>query len=138
MRHVVAVSVGVALSFLAIPLSGYFLYQLLESSPQSAVLARYLINPLVALLVGLFVGALSKSRAGTLAALSLGPWAFSFAWVGRRNQAHLMTLIILGFLYLLLGVAAGIVTFRIRTRDSGFLPGSRLTLPAQMVDATPA
>ncbi len=119
MRQVMAVALGVVLSFVAVPVSGYFLYRLSDSlSNQGPVLARYLINPVVALLVGACVGALAKSRAGTLAALSLAPWAFALPWVGRHDQAHLVTLIILGFLYLLLGMAAGIATFRIRTRTT--------------------
>lgn len=119
MRQILAVALGIVLSFAAVPVSGYLLYRFSDSLPnQGPVLARYIINPVVALLVGACVGSLAKSRAGTLAVLSLVPWALTLTWFGRHDQAHLTTLIILGFLYLLAGMSAGMAIFRIRTRTT--------------------
>jgi hypothetical protein len=69
------------------------------------------------------VGALAKSRAGVLAALSLAPWALGFLFAQRQSTSHSLILALLSVLYLLIGMAVATGTFRIRMRNtpSGFV-----------------
>jgi hypothetical protein len=118
-RQTLAVAVGVVLSFLAAAAGGYFLYRFSGSlGHQLPMLARYVLNPVIALLVGACVGALAKSRAGVLAALGLVPWALGFLFAQRQDTLHSLVLALLGLLYLLIGAAAATTTFRMRTRSA--------------------
>jgi chromate transport protein ChrA len=82
------------------------------------MLARYVLNPVIALLVGTCVGALAKSRAGVLAVLGLVPWALGFLFAQRQDTSHFLVLGLFGLLYLLIGAAAARTTFRMRTRSA--------------------
>jgi hypothetical protein len=116
-RQILAVAVGVVLSFLTAAAGGYFLYRFSDSfGNQAPMLARYILNPVIALLVGACVGALAKSHPGVLAALSLAPWALGFLFAQRQNALHSLILVLLGLLYLFIGAAAATATFRMRTR----------------------
>ena len=118
-RQILAVALGVVVSFLAAAGAGYFLYRLWDSEGhQAPLLARYILNPLIALLVGVCVGALAKSWAGVLAALSLAPWALGFLFAQRQDASHSLVLALLGLLYLLIGMAVATGTFRMRTRNA--------------------
>lgn len=106
-RQILAVAVGVVLSMLAAAAGGYFLYRFSGSlGHQAPMLARYILNPVIALLVGTCVGALAKSRAGVLAALGLAPWALGFLFAQRQDALHSIILVLLGLLYVLIGAAA--------------------------------
>ena len=123
-RQILVVFLGVVVSFLATAGCGYFLYRLSDSlGHQGPLLARYILNPAIALLVGVCVGALAKSRAGVLAALSLAPWALGFLFAQRQSTSHSLILALLSVLYLLIGMAVATGTFRIRMRNtpSGFV-----------------
>jgi hypothetical protein len=114
-RQILAIIVGIAVSFLAAAASGYFLYQLAgHGSRGLPSLARYAFQPAIALIVGAFVGALAKYRPGTLAALSLVPGELVFIFFQRQDARHLLVLLLLGILYLLIGVTSAIGVFRIR------------------------
>jgi hypothetical protein len=118
-RQTIAVIVGVVLSFLASAAGGYFLYQLSDRWPnQVGALARYVFDPVIALIVGTCVGALVKSRPGSLAALSLAPWALAFLFFRRQNTSRQVVMMSLVFLSLCIGVAAAGVTFRVRARSA--------------------
>jgi len=118
-RQLLALTLGVVLSLITIPVSGYLAYRLSGSLPnQLPLLPRYIINPVIALLVGACVGALAKSYAGALSAVSLAPWAFAFPMAARKDSAHLMIFVSLSLLYLLLGAVAATATFRMRTRSA--------------------
>lgn len=116
MRQVFAVGLGIILSFAATPVVGYVIYRISNFSNQGPVLVRYVFDPVIALFVGACVGAVAKSRAGTLAVMSLAPWALALPWIGRGDRAHLMTLIFLAVICLALGMAASIGIFRTLTR----------------------
>jgi hypothetical protein len=137
-RQIVAVALGVVLSYLAAAAGGYLLYRLshLGWSHQLPPLARYFFNPLIALLVGALVGVVAKSRPGAVAVLSLVPGEFGFLLFRRQDVAHLLILVGLGLLYLLIGAAAATVTFRLRNRSAPSNPsatssdsGEQPTLP---------
>jgi hypothetical protein len=118
-RQILAVALGVVVSFLAAAGGGYFLYQLSDSlGHQAPLLARYILNPVIALLVGVCVGALAKSSAGVLAALSLTPWALGFLFAQRQDASHSLVLALLSLLYLLIGMVVATGTFRMRTRNA--------------------
>ena len=118
-RQILAVGVGIILSFLATAAGGYFLYRFSGSFGQQApMLARYVLNPVIALLVGACAGALSKSRAGIVAALGLAPWALGFLFAHRQDALHFLVLALLSLLYLLIGAAAATATFRMRSRGT--------------------
>jgi hypothetical protein len=117
-RQILAVAVGVVISFLATAVGGYFLYRF--SGPlglQAPTLARYVLNPIIALLAGGCVGALAKSQAAVLAALSLAPWALGFLFAQRQDALHSLALMFLGVLYLLIGAVASTATFGMRMRS---------------------
>jgi hypothetical protein len=82
------------------------------------MLARYILNPVIALLVGACVGALAKSGAGVLASLSLAPWALGFLFFQRQDALHFGVVALLSLLYLLIGTGVAIGTFRMRTRNA--------------------
>jgi len=118
-RQILTVILGVVLSYLASAASGFFLYQLSDPLRQQApLLARYILNPVIALLVGVCVGALAKSWAGILAALSLAPWALGFLFAQRQDASHFLVLALLGLLYLLIGMGGATGTFRMRGRNA--------------------
>jgi hypothetical protein len=118
-RQILAVALGVVLSYLAAAGGGYFLYRASDSlGHQAPMLARYILNPIIALLVGVCVGALAKSWAGVLAALSLAPWGLGFLFAQRQDASHFLILALLGLLYLLIGMAVADGTFRLRTRNA--------------------
>jgi hypothetical protein len=119
LRKILIVALGVFLSFLAIPMGGYLLYRLSTVIPQEATLgqlARYVFDPVIAIIVGACVGALAKSRPGLLVALSLLPWALMPLFSRRLNAQQETILFFSSFLSVCLGVAAAIFMFRVRTR----------------------
>ncbi len=126
-RQILAITMGFILSYLAAAASGYFLYRLSDRWPhEGPMLARYVFDPGIALLVGACVGALAKSRPGTLAALSLVPGQFAPLLARRQDAVHFLILVLLSILYLLIGAAAANVTFRSRRRSTQGAPaGSR-------------
>jgi hypothetical protein len=114
-----AVALGDVLSFLAAAGGGYLLYRLSDSLGHLApMLARYILNPVITLLVGACVGALAKSWAGVLAALSLAPWALGFLFAQRQDASHSFVLALLGLFYLLIGMAVAAGTSRMHTRNA--------------------
>lgn len=119
-RQMLTIVLGVVLSFISIPVSGYLVYKLSDtlSFHLLPLLTRYILDPVIALLVGACVGALAKSHAGVLSALSLAPWAFLLPWAGRKDSAHLMMFVLLSFLYLFFGMVAATATFRMRARSA--------------------
>jgi hypothetical protein len=117
-RQILAVTSGIVLSYLGAALAGYFLYRLSNLSVhQTPALARYVFNPAIALMVGLCVGALARSRAGMLSAFSLAPWVFSLLLARRQDSAHFLILLLLVILYLALGMASADVIFRARRTE---------------------
>jgi hypothetical protein len=116
-RQIAAVIAGIVFSYLAGAACGYFLYRVSGQWPHAVpVLARYVLNPVIALLAGALVGALAKYRPALLAALSLVRFEFTPLLDRRLNGAHLMLMIILAGLSLLLGAVAANTIFRIRER----------------------
>jgi len=116
-RQILAVAVGVLLSYLGAALGGYLLY---ESSNRLSLpvseMARFFLSPCIAILVGACVGGLCESRPAILAALSLAPWALGVLFAQRQSAPHFLILISVVAMSLLLGIGAALLTFRSRTR----------------------
>ncbi len=122
-RQIATVIAGIVFSYLAGAACGYFLYRVSGQWPHAVpVLARYVLNPVIALLTGALVGALAKYRPALLAALSLVRFEFIPLLDRRLTGAHLMLMIILAVLSLLLGAVAANSTFRIRARSAQTVP----------------
>jgi hypothetical protein len=118
-RQILAVMVGIALSFLASAVGGYLLYRLPETSGhQLGMLVRYVLNPVIAVVVGTCVGVLAKSLPGTLGALSLMPWALGFVFYRRQSLEHGSLIVLLGILDVVVGIVAAKIAFRMRTGAS--------------------
>jgi hypothetical protein len=116
-RQIAAVIVGIVFSYLAGAACGYFLYRISGQWPHAVpVLARYVLNPVIALLTGALVGALAKYRPALLAALSLVRFEFIPLLDRRPDGAHLLFMAFLAVISLLLGGAAAKATFRMRGR----------------------
>ena len=118
LRQVLAVVGGIVVSYIAMAVAGYMLYQLSGHAPplSGPVLARYLGNPCIALLAGATVGMLARSRPVVLAALSLAPWVSSMLLFRRQSASNTMFLLLLGLLYVLVGMGAAAATFRLHPR----------------------
>ena len=115
-RQILAVTVGIAFNFLAVAAAGYFLYHLSGwSESQKGALARYALFPLLAIVTGACVGALAKSRPGTLAALSSAPRAIAIIFARRQSATHALILLLSILVCLLLGATAAKTVFRMRT-----------------------
>jgi hypothetical protein len=127
-RQVLAVAVGIVLSFLAVPAGGYLVYQISHSVPNEGSLGRvirHILQPALALLVGACVGALAKSRPSLVAAFSLIPSQlafFSSSW--RRIEGHLLLFVCLGMSYLLIAALSAGLVFAARTRGTKVSPQS--------------
>lgn len=116
-RQVLTVIVGVAVGFMLAAAGGYLLYNLSGRWPHAGpALARYVLNPIIALLVGACVGGLAKSRPGLLAMLSLVPSEFGILINRHLGLTNLLLMVFLGAVGLLIGAGAAIATFRVRAR----------------------
>jgi hypothetical protein len=84
-RQILAVAVGIALSFLAAAACADLVYRHSDFwSLRGPAVARYILNPLVALLVGACVGMLAKSRPAGIAAATA-----TFRMRTRRSPSNL-------------------------------------------------
>ena len=118
LHQIFIVLLGVLLGYLATAGGGYLLYSMERtagwSEPQLGRLVRYVLNPLISILVGVFVGSLAKSRAGLLASLSLVPWTIPFFRSKPLSSSRELLLIVLSCLYVLVGAVVAEIVFRIR------------------------
>jgi glucose-6-phosphate-specific signal transduction histidine kinase len=108
MRNLLALFVGIVLSFLLVAAAGYYSYQLSErhSEAQSGALARYIFDPAIALIVGTIVGLIGESRPSLLALLSLLPFSVVPFFFSRNIAGHRLLLALLGCVYLLVAMIA--------------------------------
>ena len=118
-RQILALLCGIILSFFGAAAGGYLLYRLSDQWPHSGpVLARYVLDPVIAVLVGLCVGALAKSRPGVLAAASLIPAQIAPLLTRRLDLSHSLLMVSLAAICLLIAAAAAVVTFRGHARTT--------------------
>ena len=117
-RQILAVAVGIVLNILLEAAGGYFLYLVSNALTEGKLgqLARYIISPVTALLVGACVGALAKARPGLLAALSVIPLGLYFFRAWHRVEGHFLFFLSLQVMYLLIAATAASLVFRARAR----------------------
>lgn len=119
-RNIAAVISGIVVAYLLRALGGYLLYLQYRYSDYSAgTVARYVVEPIVALLTGALVGVVAKHRAGLLAALSLLPSRFVVLLGAQRrlDAAHFVFMVFLAAVSLLIGVGAAWFISRSRARS---------------------
>jgi len=118
-RQIAAFISGIVVAYLLRAMGGYLLYVQYRYSDYSAgAVARYVVDPIVALLTGAVVGVIAKHRPALLAALSLLPSSFIVLLAAQRrlDAAHFPLMVLLAVVSLLLGAGAAKTTFRMRAR----------------------
>jgi len=118
-RQILAVAVGILLSILLAAAGGWFLHQFSDrwTESQLGALTRYLVHPIISLIVGSCVGLLAKFNPRMVAVLSLLPSSLAFVLFCRINVKQNLMLILLSLIYLTIGTVAATVTFRLRGRQ---------------------
>jgi hypothetical protein len=120
LRHISIVIVGLLLVPLLFAAAGFGLYHLAQATnwPEYQVggLARYVLSPVVAVVVGIVVGALAQSRPGILAGLSVGPWVFLPALRGQLSIQQRGLVLLLAVVTTGIGCAVATLFFRVRGR----------------------
>src|ERR1043166_7272266 len=76
LRKILLVIVAIVFSFALTLLSSYILYRISDrnNEMQLALMIRFFFNPVIAVLVGFFVGFLSKDHPGLTSIVGLLPW----------------------------------------------------------------
>ena len=116
-RQILTVLAGIFLSVLVAAAGGYLIYQLSAQWPQAGpALARYVVGPTIAVLVGISVGIFAKSHPGILACLSLLPSTILTLTFRSLNFTNLLLMILLVAVEMLVGAAVAKLTFRTRRR----------------------
>lgn len=122
LRRIMLVVMAVFVSYALTAASGYVLYVLSGglSEGSLSLMVLFFFSPLVAILVGLLVGFLSKDYAPLMATVGLAPWALMFHGLARGG-------LLSGWLrwagpilfYLGLGAGAAAWAWRVRHRQIG-------------------
>ena len=116
-RQILAVLAGILLSFLAAAGGGYLIYHLSAQWPQAGpALSRYMVGPIIAVLVGVCVGVLAKSYPGILACVSLLPSSIIMLVLRKQNFTNLLLIILVIAIDMLVGAAVAKLTFRASRR----------------------
>ena len=116
-RQVLTVLAGMFLSVLAAAAGGYLIYHLSAQWPQAGpALARYVVGPTIAVLVGICVGIFAKSHPRIVACLSLLPSSIVALTFRSLNFTNLMLMILLVAVEMLVGAVVARLTFRTRHR----------------------
>ncbi len=120
-RQIAALISGIVVAYLLRAMGGYLLYVQYPYSDYSAgAVARYVVDPIVALLTGALVGVIAKRRPALLAALSLLPSSFIVLLAAQRrlDAAHFLLMVFLVVVSLLLGAGAAWLTSRSSGRSA--------------------
>jgi hypothetical protein len=116
-RQILTALAGILLSVLAAAAGGYQIYHLSAQWPQAGpALARYVVGPIIAVLVGVCVGIFAKSHPGILACLSLLPSSIVALAFGSLNFTNLLLIILRVAVEMLMCAAVARLTFRARRR----------------------
>jgi hypothetical protein len=77
LRRILLVVMAVALSYGLAALAGYILYSVSEGRSEShlSVIVRFIVSPVVAIVIGGLVGFLSKDHPVPTSIVGLAPWA---------------------------------------------------------------
>lgn len=117
-RQVLTVIIGIVFSYVLAAAGGYLLYYLSGTWPHAGpLLARYVLDPIIAVLVGALVGLLAKSRPGLVAVLSLLPCELVPLIRRQMDLAHLLFMVLLALFCFAIGATAASLAFRSRSRS---------------------
>ena len=118
-RQIAAVLSGFLVSVLLAAGFGYFFYRHSErlTEVQLGEIARFVGDPLIALVAGICVGLLADSRPSILAGVSLLPSALRIFFIRQLDPLHFLLLALLMIAYLAIGMFSAQVTFRLRRRS---------------------
>lgn len=77
LRRIFLAAIAAIASFAITACSGYFLYTISEgwNEGRLSLIVRFIFNPIIAALVGVLVGLLSKDHPALTAIVGLAPWA---------------------------------------------------------------
>ena len=133
LRKTLLVIMATVVSYTLTAVGGYVLYTLStgQSEAQLSVLVRFILNPLIALLVGCLVGLLSKDHPAWTSAIGLVAWALLVH--GSRSSGSISGLIAWAApvaVYIILGALAGVVAWRFRNRAGTTRPSVRAGIAA--------
>lgn len=113
LRRVLLVVMATVVSFALTAGSGYIIYALSEGRSEAhlSLLVRFVFNPLIALVVGILVGFLSKDHPSVTSIVGILPWAT----VLQRSMSIAPI-----FVYVALGAIASAFAWRFRSgRQAG-------------------
>jgi hypothetical protein len=116
-RQILALSAGVLASILGAAAGGYLIYRHLGQDIHTApIVARYVMAPTIAVLVGVCVGLLARAHPGILAALSLVPENAIPLFSHALDSTHFLLMLTLAVTNLLIGGIVAALTFWARNR----------------------
>lgn len=119
LRKILLVVIATLSSYSLTALSGYILYVTLSGRSEAhlSLLVRFVLNPLIAILVGFVVGTLSKNYPALTAVVGLAPWAVIVHGAGHPDTISGLTSWLLPVIvYGILASVAAIVGWRFRQR----------------------
>lgn len=110
LRKILLIVMAVLMSFGLTVLGGYFLYVTsgTRSELSLSFATRFVVSPLIAMLVGTMVGLLSKDHPVATSMLGLGPWAVMDIMIPQTPAlvSGWIVRLTMAFLYLSLNAAA--------------------------------
>lgn len=122
LRKVLLVLTAIALTYALTAFAGYVLYTQSEgmSDASLSVVIRFVVNPIIVILIGAFIGRFSRSRPVPVAILGLLPWAAVILSGPRRptslsDWVYWLRVIVI---YLSLGATVASVVWRHGRRRS--------------------
>lgn len=121
-RKILLVLTAIALTYTLTAFAGYALYAHSDgrSAASLSVVVRFLINPMIVILVGTFVGRFSRNRPVPVAILGLLPWAAVILSSPRKptslsDWAYWSSVIVI---HLSVGAAVSLLVWRFGRRQS--------------------
>ena len=117
LRRILLAAMAAVTSFTLTAFSGYFLYTISEgwSEGRLSLVIRFIFNPIIAALIGVLVGLLSKDHPALTSIIGLLPWAVTLH--GLKTAGTLKgNLVWMGAVCLCFAVAAGSASLAWRFR----------------------
>lgn len=128
LRKILLVIMAIVVSYALTAVSGYILYTLStgRSEAQLSLLVRFIFSPAIAILVGCFVGILSKDHPARASAIGLVAWATKLHGSGASSTiSGLVNWAAPVAVYISVGAIAGVFAWRLRHRHEASRPTVR-------------
>ncbi len=116
LRRILLVVMAAIASFALTAWSGYILYTISagRSEAHLSLMVRFIFNPLIAIVVGVLVGLLSKDHPALTSIVGLAPWVLMLHDSGRGPVWGKLAWVGPMITYLALGAVAAGLTWRFR------------------------